>query len=89
MHLNSPDTTMHLNISDAEHNLDNLFPYIEGSTHTEEIFKMNLIKVNNDGSLIINHTDNDNPHLNGGYGPFTISQMNGNFKNISVEILDK
>ncbi|QUH21989.1 AAA family ATPase [Alkaliphilus sp. B6464] len=46
MDLNNPDTTMYLNITDAEHNLDNLFPYIEGHTLTEEIFKMNLVKVN-------------------------------------------
>lgn len=43
--LNNPDTTLYLNISDAEHNLDNLFPYIEGNALTEEIFKMNLVKI--------------------------------------------
>ncbi|QUH21977.1 hypothetical protein [Alkaliphilus sp. B6464] len=48
----------------------------------------NNIKIYNGENLIIDYTDNDNPFLTGGYGPFTISQQNGTFKNISVSIIN-
>jgi len=41
--LNNPDISMYLNISDVEHNLDNLLPSIEGRNFTEEVFRMNLV----------------------------------------------
>lgn len=44
--LNNADASLYLNISDVEHNIDNLIPYIQGHNLTEEIFNMNLIKVN-------------------------------------------
>lgn len=44
--LNNPDISLYLNIDDAEHNIDNLFPYIEGDNLTEDIFKLNLVKTN-------------------------------------------
>lgn len=40
---NSPDTSLYLNILDAEHNFDNLIPAIEGRNFTEEVFTMNLV----------------------------------------------
>lgn len=45
--LNNADVSLYLNISDVEHNIDNLIPYIQGHNFTEDIFNMNLIKVNN------------------------------------------
>lgn len=45
--LNNADISLYLNISDVEHNIDNLIPYIQGNNFTEDIFNMNLIKVNN------------------------------------------
>lgn len=45
--LNNSDVSLYLNISDAEHNIDNLIPYIQGHSLTEEIFYMNLIDVKN------------------------------------------
>lgn len=45
--LNNADAALYLNISDIEHNIDNLLPYIQGHNLTEDIFNMNLIKVNN------------------------------------------
>jgi len=45
--LNNADASLYLDISDIEHNIDNLIPYIQGHNFTEDIFNMNLIKVNN------------------------------------------
>lgn len=45
--LNNADISLYLNITDAEHNIDNLIPYIQGRNLTEEIFYMNLIDVKN------------------------------------------
>ncbi|MBO8171207.1 MAG: hypothetical protein H0Z33_04850 [Bacillaceae bacterium] len=46
--------------------------------------KGNNIKVWIDGSQVINYTDNNNPLLEGGYGPFTSSQRKGYFKNVKI-----
>lgn len=43
--LDNSDVGFLLNIFDAEHNLDNLAPYIIGNSFTDDIFKTNLIKV--------------------------------------------
>ena len=45
--LNNPDISLYLNINDVEHNIDNLFPFIEGDNLTEEIFESNLNQINN------------------------------------------
>lgn len=42
----------------------------------------NNIQVWAHGNLVANYTDNNNPYLNGGYGPFTYSQANGAFRKI-------
>lgn len=45
--LNSPDISLFLNIDDVEHNIDNLFPYIEGNNLSAEVFNLNTNKINN------------------------------------------
>lgn len=45
--LNSADVSLYLDISDIEHNIDNLIPYVQGHNLTEEVFYMNLIDVKN------------------------------------------
>lgn len=43
--LDNSDVGFLLNVSDTEHNIDNLTPYIIGNSLTDEIFKSNLVKV--------------------------------------------
>jgi hypothetical protein len=45
------------------------------------------IKIYRNGSLIADYTD-PSPILNGGYGPFTISQANAYFRNVLFKSLD-
>ena len=44
----------------------------------------NNIKVYINNSLIIDYTDNDNPLLDGGYGPYTASNPDGHFQTVQV-----
>lgn len=48
----------------------------------------NEIRVWKNGSLIVNYTDKTNPILDGAYGPFTVSQANGAFKNIVMDVIE-
>lgn len=45
----------------------------------------NNIKVYVNNQLLIDYTDTDNPFLNGGYGPATVSNPSTKFKNISIQ----
>lgn len=47
----------------------------------------NEITIWKDGSKIVDYTDKTNPILKGAWGPFSISQANANFKNLSFQTI--
>jgi len=59
---------------------------------TFDSFKIRLednnIKIWKNGTQIIDYTDTNNPYLTGAWGPFSVSQANAIYKDLSIQIIE-
>lgn len=67
-------------------------PNVYWTSGTYDEYKINLvgnrIQIWRNGTKIIDVVDNNNPYLTGAWGPFSVSQANAIYKDLSLEILN-